>query len=107
MKIAVTSTGGSLDALVHERFGRSPYFVIYDTESGKFQAVSNLGEQMSGGAGPKAAEIIIKHGAEVLITGSVGDKAEEALRRGEINMITGYNQKTKVRDAIDKYLSSN
>ncbi|MBU2472187.1 MAG: hypothetical protein KKF20_07235, partial [Bacteroidetes bacterium] len=33
MKIAVTSTGGSMDVLVSEQFGRCQYFIIYDTET--------------------------------------------------------------------------
>lgn len=105
MKIAVTSTGGSLDALVSEQFGRCQYFLIIDSETMKFEAVSNLGEQMQSGAGPKAAETIISKGAEVLLTGRVGDKAEEVLKRCGIKIIGGLKNTVKVRDAITNYLS--
>ncbi|MFH0735050.1 MAG: NifB/NifX family molybdenum-iron cluster-binding protein [bacterium] len=104
MKIAITSTGGSMDALVSEQFGRCQYFLIVDSETMKFEAVSNLGEQMQSGAGPKAAELIVNSGAEVLLTGHVGDKAEEALNKGKIKIIDGYKGTIKVKDAINNYL---
>lgn len=105
MKIAVTSTGGSMDALVSEQFGRCQYFLIIDSETMKFEAVSNLGEQMQSGAGPKAAELIINKGAEVLLTGRVGDKAEEALKRGGVKIVDGLIGTIKVKDAVNNYLS--
>lgn len=104
MKIAVTSTGGSLDALVSEKFGRCQYFLIVDSDTMKFEAVSNLGEQMQSGAGPRAAELIINKGAEVLLTGQVGDKAEEVLNKAGIKIATGYVSNEKVKDAVNKYL---
>jgi len=83
MKIAITSTGDSLDALVNERFGRCQYFLIIDPDTMKFEAVPNPAEQAQGGAGPKAAEVIINKGVSILLTGHVGDKAEEALKTGK------------------------
>ncbi len=106
MKIAVTSTGGSMDALVSEKFGRCQYFLIIDSETMKFETVSNLGEQMQSGAGPKAAELIINKGAQVLLTGHVGDKAENALKKGNIKIVTGLNGNMKVNEALNLYLNS-
>ncbi|HOI28757.1 MAG TPA: NifB/NifX family molybdenum-iron cluster-binding protein [Melioribacteraceae bacterium] len=105
-KIAVTATGGSMDALVSEQFGRCPYFIIVDPETMKFEAVSNLGEQMQSGAGPKAASLIISKGVQVLITGHVGDKAEEALNKGGITIVPGYKGSMKVKEAVNNYLSN-
>jgi predicted Fe-Mo cluster-binding NifX family protein len=105
MKIAVTSKGGSMDSLLSEQFGRCQYFLIVDSATMKFEAVSNLGEQMRSGAGPKAAELIINIGAEVLLTGHVGDKAEDVLKRGGITIVDEFKGSTKVKDAVNSYLS--
>jgi predicted Fe-Mo cluster-binding NifX family protein len=104
-KIAFTSTGGSMESLLSEQFGRCQYFIIVDQETGKFEAVSNLGEQMQSGAGPKAAELIHHHGANVVVTGHVGDKAEEVLKRVNIKIVSGYKGNIKVKDALSEYLS--
>lgn len=105
MKIAVTSTGGSMDALVSEQFGRCQYFLIVDSETMKFEAVSNLGEQMQSGAGPKAAEMIINKCAEVLLTGHVEDKAEAVLLRSGIKIVDGLKGTMKVKEAINNFIS--
>jgi predicted Fe-Mo cluster-binding NifX family protein len=105
MLIAVTSTGGTLDALVNERFGRCQYFLIVDPDTMKFEVVPNPAEQAQGGAGPKAAEIIINKGVNILLTGHVGDKAEEALKRGNIKIIDGLTGNQKIKDAVNNYLS--
>jgi len=105
MLIAVTSSGDSLDSSVNEKFGRCQYFLIIDPDTMKFEAVPNVAENMQGGAGPKAAEILINKGVKVLLTGHVGDKAEEALKRGNIKMVDSLKSDLKVREAITNYLS--
>lgn len=107
MKIAVTANGGSMEAQVSEKFGRCSYFIIYDTETKKFEAVSNLGEQMSSGAGPKAAELIISKDTNVLLSGHIGDKAEAVLSRTGIKIIKDYTSASTVKDAIDAYINKN
>jgi len=104
MKIAVTSNGSSLDSTVSGQFGRCQFFLIVDTDTMKFEAVPNPGNQMQSGAGPKAAEIIISKKADVLLTGRVGDKAEEALKRGSIKIAADLKGNELVKDAVDNYL---
>lgn len=99
MKIAVAATGGSLDAQVSEVFGRCPYFLIVDSETMKFEAFSNPAEGMPGGAGPAAAQEMSKRGAEVLLVGQVGPKAQQALEAAGIRVI---NAGGTVRDAVAK-----
>jgi len=105
MKIAITSTGDTLDALVNERFGRCQYFLIIDPDTMKFEAVPNPAEQVQGGAGPKAAEVIINKGVNVLLAGHVGDKAEQALEAGNIKVVNRLSGNVKVKEALENYLS--
>ncbi len=105
MLIAVTSSGDSFDSLVNEKFGRCQFFLIVDPDTMKFEAVINPAENAQGGAGPKAAEVLINKGVRILLTGHVGDKAEEALKRGNIKIVSGLNGELKVKDAITNYLS--
>ncbi|HNY79853.1 MAG: NifB/NifX family molybdenum-iron cluster-binding protein [Sedimentisphaerales bacterium] len=50
MKIAVTSTGKTMDAQVDPRFGRAACFVVVDTDDMEFEAVENTNVD-AGGAG--------------------------------------------------------
>ena len=58
MKIGITSTGKNLDAEVDQRFGRCKYFIIVDTDSMEFEAISNENIMASGGAGIQAAQTL-------------------------------------------------
>ena len=104
MKIAVTATGGSMSAKVDERFGRCSYFVIVDSDTMKFTAFSNPASDFSGGSGPAAAREIVKHDAEVLLTGNVGGKAQRALEAAGIKIVTGVSG--TVRRAVEDYLKA-
>jgi len=107
MKLAVTSTGNSAEAAMCEKFGRCKYFVIYDSETKIYEAISNFAKTMEGGAGPKAAEMMIMKEVEVLLTGHVGDKAEEVLKKAGIEIVTGFSNSFRVKDVVEKYLNQN
>lgn len=83
MKIAVTATGGSMSAKVDERSGRCSYFVIVDSETMKSAAFSNPASDLSVGSGSAAVRDIVKHDAEVLLTGNVGGKAQRDLEAAD------------------------
>jgi len=69
MKICVTTTTSSLDAPVDPRFGRCPYFVIVDSETMQYEAISNPALHVASGAGIQAVQLIANKGVEVVITG--------------------------------------
>ena len=104
MKIAVTSTGGSLSAQMDSRFGRCAYFVIYDTDTKKMTAFSNPASEFPGGAGPAAARELTKNNVDVLITGHVGIKAEQALEAADIKVVT--RESGTVQEGLDAYLEN-
>jgi predicted Fe-Mo cluster-binding NifX family protein len=102
-KIAVTSEGPSLDALVDPRFGRAAGFVIVDPESMGTQYIDNGQSQvMAQGAGIQAAELIVRAGANCLLTGYVGPKAFQALAAAGIKV--GQNlEGLTVRQAVERF----
>jgi predicted Fe-Mo cluster-binding NifX family protein len=79
MKVAVSAVGGSLDAAVDPRFGRAPYFVIVDSESGAAEAVPNASISEGHGAGVQTAQWVAQQGVEAVIAGSVGPNAFQVL----------------------------
>ena len=89
MKICVTSAGENLDADVDPRFGRCKYFLIIDMDSMNVESFSNESMMASGGAGIKAAEMVAKTGASVVITGNIGPNAFQTLTAAGIKIITG------------------
>jgi predicted Fe-Mo cluster-binding NifX family protein len=87
MKIGVSARGRTLDSDVDPRFGRTVGFVLFDAESGSAEYLNNSAGQDSGkGTGVKAAQIVAKARADVLITGQLGPNAARALRKSGIRI---------------------
>ncbi len=106
MKICITAQGPHLEAHHEERFGRAPYFILIDRETGAFEAIENSFASGAGGVGPKAAQVLIAHKTNVLISGAVGENARQVLSAAGITMIT-YRAGGTVRDALEWYLRNN
>ena len=101
MKIAISSTGPTLDAEVDPRFGRCQYFIVADTETMEFEALDNASAMSSGGAGISAAQMIAGKGVGAVLTGNCGPNAYQVLSPAGIKVITGVSG--KVKDAIEGY----
>ncbi len=102
-KIVVSAMGEDLDAKVDGRFGRSNQFILVDSESLEFEVIDNSGvSAMGSGAGIQTAEMIIKTGAKIVLTGAVGPKASAVLNAGGVKYFEGYNGMS-VKQAVEKF----
>ena len=100
MKIGIAAMGPDMDSQVSERFGRAPYFIIYDTDTGDFNAVPN--EVSGGGAGVKAGMTLSSQGVEYIITGGgVGPNAYETLSAAGIKIIG--NTRGTIKDVVERF----
>jgi predicted Fe-Mo cluster-binding NifX family protein len=101
MKMCVSASSDSLDAVVDSRFGRCPYFVIVDSETMEFKAVANNSSNAAHGAGIQAAQTVVNLGVKVVITGNVGPNAFNVLAATGIKIVIGASG--SVKEAIEKY----
>ncbi len=88
MKIAIASTGLTLQSNVSAVFGRSPNFIIVVLENGEIENISPIENPAKNerGAGNLAAQFIIDHGVEILILGELGNVAFGILRNAGIKI---------------------
>lgn len=96
MTVVFTTTGAAPDAAMDPRFGRAPWLQILDPETGALTAVDNA-EAASGahGAGPRAVQLLLELGADVLVTGNgPGGKAAAALAHTGIRVFVGAGEMT-------------
>jgi predicted Fe-Mo cluster-binding NifX family protein len=102
-KIAITSEGPTLDDVIDPRFGRAAGFIVVDPQTLQFQYVDNGASQARAqGAGIQAAEVIIRNGANVLLTGYVGPKAFTALQAAGVKVVQNMENMT-VRQAVERF----
>ena len=103
MKIAITSTGKTLDSQVDSRFGRAAYFIVIDTETMIFCLIENENIAAAGGAGISSAKEIIDEGAEAVLTGNCGSNAERTLSAAGVTLYTG--AKGTVEETLELFKS--
>ncbi len=84
MKVAVPALGETLDSPMDRRLGRCRYFIIYDTETGKYEVMANPGATSQKGAGPRAVKALRNAGVQKLITAHACDNSQLALKKAEI-----------------------
>ena len=88
MKIAVSSTGQTLDSVVEARFGRCPYFLIVNPTSLEFEAIVNAGAEQGGGAGIQSAQLVAEKGVSAVLTGRCGPNALKVFEKAGIQVVT-------------------
>ena len=86
MKIAIPVDDVSMDTNICISFGRAPYFLIYDTETKNAAFLNNSATASQGGAGVKAAQLIVDSNAEVLLTPRCGENAAEVFHTANIKI---------------------
>jgi predicted Fe-Mo cluster-binding NifX family protein len=103
MRIAVSVSLSSLDAPVDPRFGRARYFLLIDPATLAWEAVDNAQNlDLSQGAGIQAAQNLLRHDVQVLLTGNCGPKAFKVLKAAGIKVCVGVTG--SAREAVHSYL---
>lgn len=86
-KVVIPASGSDLDAMVDSRFGRAPFYILYDMQTGEFQANQNQAASAGGGAGTMAAQAVLGMGADTVISDNVGPNAFQVLAAAGIRLL--------------------
>jgi len=89
MKLCITSTGNTLESTFEQRFGRCPYFIIYDTDSKEFDAIENTNGDSAHGAGIGSAQEVVSKNIDVVISGNMWPNAKQVLDGENIKVYKG------------------
>lgn len=104
MIMAFTSTGPNWESQLDPRFGRAPYFLIYDDEQETLIPVDNHeATESAHGAGPQSVKRLLAFKPRVLISGNgPGGNAALALRTANIAIFL-CPEDFSVREALAAY----
>lgn len=89
MKIAISSTGKTLDAAVDPRFGRCAILLFVETDDMSFEVVDNASSSLGHGAGIQTAQLVAQKDAKAVLTGNCGPNAHQTLTAAGIDVYVG------------------
>ncbi len=101
MKVAISSSGTTLESIIEARFGKCPYFIIYDTDSNIFSYIENKERQETEGGGIKVAQMISDVEVDSVITVNIGPNAYGVLSTDLIEVYSGVTG--TVKNAINRF----
>ncbi|MCR3954804.1 MAG: hypothetical protein NUK57_00815 [Gudongella sp.] len=86
MIIGIPADIEDMNGPVGGSFGRTPYYFIYDDQKEAGYFVENTAATAQGGAGVKAAQILVDQKSEVVISPQLGENAAMVLRDANIEL---------------------
>ncbi|HNZ71606.1 MAG TPA: NifB/NifX family molybdenum-iron cluster-binding protein [Prolixibacteraceae bacterium] len=101
MKVAITSTGNSLESKLDSRFGRCSFFVIYDTESKSVEFIPNPNKENVEGAGPASVNLIASRDSKKVVSGEFGAKVKSLFDSLQIQLIVLNDEEKTINEIIE------
>ncbi len=101
MKIAITSTGNTLESHIDQRFGRCAYFVIYDMDSKSTTYIPNPHKEAMEGAGPASVQLLAEHEVKKIVSGDFGIKVKPLLDSLKVQMIVVKDKSKTISEIIN------
>ena len=101
MKIAISSSGKTLDSALDPRFGRCAWFLIIDPADMSYEVFDNQNTAQSSGAGIQAAQFLADKNVSAVITGHVGPNAVQTLSAAGIEIFA--QQQGTIREVVERH----
>ena len=102
MRIAIPASGPTVNDPFDTRFGRAPYIILVNQETGEIISLSNSFAGGSGGVGPKVVQFLVQNQVTHLITPRIGGNAETALIAAGIEVLLWEGQGS-VSSALEQF----
>jgi len=101
MKVAITSSGNTLESKLDQRFGRCSFFVIYDTETKGMEFIPNPNKDAQEGAGPASVQLVASRNVSKIISGEFGIKIKSLIDSLKIQMIALKDSDKSINEVIE------
>jgi len=107
MKIAISSTGKTMEDDVDARFGRCSYFLIVEIDKKKktiknTKAVENTAKTQMGGAGITAGQIVANEKVDAIITTNLGPRAFSVFEQFGMKIYQGHG---KIKEVVQDFIN--
>ncbi len=102
MITAITAKTNKTNANLDERFGRCPFFAIYDHKNKQVDFIENPYKNDQGGVGTRVVELLANKDVTQIVAAEFGPKASGLLEKLKIQMIVPDNSGETVEQIIER-----
>lgn len=102
MITAITAKDNKKEAQLDERFGRCPYFAIYDHSTASTEFIENPYKDDQGGVGTRVVELLANKEVTQVVASEFGPKAKGLLEQLKIQLIVPNELNQTVNKIIQK-----
>ena len=100
MIIGIPVDNNTMEANISSHFGRTEFFLIWDSETEKPLFIVNDAMNAQGGAGIKAAQVLVDNNIDATISPRLGQNAYEVINGANIKIYA--SEGMSVKDNLDK-----
>lgn len=86
MNVCITAQGPDLESRFEPHFARAPYFVFYDSRSGRVDPVRNGFTVQDTKIGQNVVQLLSSYQIETVVTGKIGSNAHNLLQGANISI---------------------
>lgn len=101
MKVAIASTGNTLNHTIDTQFGHCANFVIYNKKTKELEIRTNPYKETIENAGIKAVEWLDSEGVKTLVAGDFGPKIQPLLDQLRIQIIVFRKPEITIHQIIE------
>lgn len=101
---AISSTGKTEKSLLDLRFGKCIFICLYDQDSGTVTFLENPYKDEEN-SGINMVNLLATKGISTVITGEVGPKAMDMLKKKKIQLVLLHEERIKIEEIIKRIKS--
>lgn len=100
MIIGIPVDKNTMDGKVNDHFGRTEFFLVWNDESEESLFINNDAMNAQGGAGIKAAQLLVDNKVDAIISPRLGQNAFEVIDGANIKIYE--SEGTSIKENLDK-----
>lgn len=99
MIITMPVDGKTMSACINKSFGRTHYFLVYDTKTNQVKFIMNEAATAPGGAGIQASQFVVDQKTDAVLVPMIGKNAADVLKGAgiELYMTSGCSIQDNIR----------
>lgn len=86
MIITMPVDGKTMSACINKSFGRTQYFLVYNTETEQKSFLANAAANAQGGAGIQAAQFVVDQNTNAILTPTIGKNSADVIKGSGIKI---------------------